>query len=121
MWVLLGKLAEKVENSPIELYKYYVRGFGQYYIIPMREDAIKAFSRIWEGKGTGWFVDDIGRCRRTAGYHNLKVYYGTSEYDTKTMSRLIAEIVLDCEDQGIETLTPREIGEILEAEKGAKV
>lgn len=26
MWVLLKELAFKVENSPIELYKYYVRG-----------------------------------------------------------------------------------------------
>lgn len=27
MWVLLKELAFKVENSPIELYKYYVRGY----------------------------------------------------------------------------------------------
>ena len=27
MWVLLRELAFKVENSPIELYKHYVRGF----------------------------------------------------------------------------------------------
>ena len=117
MWVLLKELAFKVENSPIELYKYYVRGFGQYYVIPVREDALEAFSKVWSSHGVAWFVDDIGPCRRTAGYHNLKAYYGTSEYDTKSMSRLIDEVVLDCKAQGIETMSREEINYLLEGEK----
>ena len=51
MWVLLRELAFKVENSPIELYKHYVRGFGQYYVIPVREDALEAFSKVWSSHG----------------------------------------------------------------------
>lgn len=117
MWVLLKELAFKVENSPIELYKYYVRGFGQYYVIPVREDALEAFSKVWSSRGIAWFVDDIGPCRRTKGYHNLKAYYGTSEYDTKSMSRLIDEVVLDCKAQGIETMSREEINYLLEGEK----
>lgn len=117
MWVLLRELAFKVENSPIELYKHYVRGFGQYYVIPVREDAIEAFSKVWSSHGIAWFVDDIGPCRRTAGYHNLKAYYGTSEYDTKSMSRLIDEVVLDCKAQGIETMSREEINYLLKEEK----
>lgn len=117
MWVLLKELAFKVENSPIELYKYYVRRIGQYYVIPVREDALAAFSKVWSSHGIAWFVDDIGPCRRTAGYHNLKVYYGTSEYDTKSMSRLIDEVVLDCKAQGIETMSREEINYLLEGEK----
>lgn len=117
MWVLLRELAFKVENSPIELYKHYVRGFGQYYVIPVREDALEAFSKVWSSHGIAWFVDDIGPCRRTAGYHNLKAYYGTSEYDTKSMSRLIDEVVLDCKAQGIETMSREEINYLLKEEK----
>lgn len=113
MWVLLKELAFKVENSPIELYKYYVRGFGQYYVIPVREDALEAFSKVWSSHGIAWFVDDVGPCRRTAGYHNVKAYYGTSEYDTKSMSRLIDEVVLDCKAQGIETMSKKEIDNLL--------
>ena len=113
MWVLLKELAFKVENSPIELYKYYVRGFGQYYVIPVREDALDAFSKVWSSHGIAWFVDDVGPCRRTAGYHNVKAYYGTSEYDTKSMSRLIDEVVLDCKAQGIETMSKKEIDNLL--------
>lgn len=117
MWVLLRELAFKVENSPIELYKHYVRGFGQYYVIPVREDALEAFSKVWSSHGIAWFVDDIGPCRRTAGYHNLKAYYGTSEYDTKAMSRLIDEVVLDCKAQGIETMSREEINYLLKEDK----
>lgn len=117
MWVLLRELAFKVENSPIELYKHYVRGFGQYYVIPVREDALEAFSKVWSSHGIAWFVDDIGPCRRTAGYHNLKAYYGTSEYDTKSMSRLIDEVVLDCKAQGIETMSREEINYLLKEDK----
>lgn len=117
MWVLLRELAFKVENSSIELYKYYVRGFGQYYVIPVREDAIEAFSEMWSSRGIAWFVDDIGPCRRTVGYHNLKAYYGTSEYDTKSMSRLIDEVVLDCKAQGIETMSREEINYLLKEDK----
>lgn len=117
MWVLLKELAFKVENSPIELYKYYVRGFGQYYVIPVREDALEAFSKVWSSHGIAWFVDDIGPCRRTPGYHNLKAYYGTSEYDTKSMSRLIDEVVLDCKAQGIETMSKKEIDSLIGGQK----
>ena len=113
MWVLLKELAFKVENSPTELYKYYVRGFGQYYVIPVREDALDAFSKVWSSHGIAWFVDDVGPCRRTAGYHNVKAYYGTSEYDTKSMSRLIDEVVLDCKAQGIETMSKKKIDNLL--------
>lgn len=112
MWVLLGKLAPLLYTTPVELYQHYVREVGQYYVIPVKEDAIEPFTRIWESKGTGWFVDDIGRCRRTEGYHNLKAFYGSSEYDTWAMSRLIDEVVQDCREQGIETLSPDELAKM---------
>ena len=79
----------------------------------MREDALEAFSKVWSSHGIAWFVDDVGPCRRTAGYHNVKAYYGTSEYDTKSMSRLIDEVVLDCKAQGIETMSKKEIDNLL--------
>lgn len=113
MWQLLHKLGEKVQNSPEELYKTFVRNYGKYYIVPMREDAIEDFTAMWSLHGLGWFVDDIGECRKTAGYHNLRIFYGSSQYDTKTMSRLIEEVVEECKAQGIETMTPDELNELM--------
>lgn len=119
MWKLLSLLGEKVKNSPIELYKHFVRLFGQYYIVPIREDAIKAYIAIWESNGVGWFAEDLGACRKTEGYHNIKTYYGTSEYSTKQMSTLLDEVIYECKAQGIETLPPEEIKNLFKVE-GAK-
>ena len=37
------------------------------------------------------------------------LYYGSSCYYTKQMSRLIDLVVEDCKEQGIDTATPEEI------------
>lgn len=117
MWQLLHKLGEKVQNSPEELYKTFVRNYGKYYVVPIREDAISDFTAMWSAHGLGWFVDDIGACRKTAGYRNLRLFYGSSQYDTKTMSRLIEEVVEECKAQGIETMTPDELKELMRGER----
>jgi hypothetical protein len=41
------------------------------------------------------------------------VYYGSSEYDTAQMSRLIDRIVEDCKEQGIETMPQAELDSLL--------
>ncbi len=43
------------------------------------------------------------------GYVNVRSYYGSSQYDTAQMSRLIDLIVQECRQQGIETATPQEL------------
>lgn len=72
---------------------------------------------FWASRGIGWLVDDLGPCRRTAGYRNLQCWHGSSVYTTDEMSRLIDRIVEECKQQGIETLTPRELGEMKNAWK----
>ena len=47
------------------------------------------------------------------------VYYGSSTYDTKEMSRLIDEVVSRAAELGIETIPKNELAE-LEEEWGAK-
>ena len=41
-------------------------------------------------------------------------YYGSSEYDTAQMSRLIELIIAECREQGIETKTPAELAALME-------
>ena len=47
------------------------------------------------------------------------LYYGSSTYDTATMSRLINNIVADCEAVNIDTKTPSEIANLLSLWNGA--
>lgn len=48
---------------------------------------------------------------------SLDANYGSSKYDTRQMSRLIDLIVTECKEQGINTLTPREIALLKEGWK----
>lgn len=44
----------------------------------------------------------------------IRAYYGSSQYSTKQMSRLLDSIVQDCKDLGIETLPPEKLAAMKE-------
>ena len=58
----------------------------------------------------------MGECRipELKGYHNLKLYRGSSEYDTAQFSRLLELVIQDCRQLGIETMSERERSLLLE-------
>lgn len=106
-WVLIGKLAAKLLISPNEVYRQYIPDVGgNYHIIPIKEELVGAWDKQWCDGHDGRMTVDMGPCRTAAGYHNVRTYFGSSDYDTAQMSRLIDLIVQDCKAQGIETLTP---------------
>lgn len=114
-WVLAGKLAAKLGSSPDDVYRQYIRDVADNYVIqPIREDMLEHWDRIWCAGHLGRMTEDIGPCRRTAGYHNVRSYIGSSDYNIAQMSRLIDLVVEDCKDQGIETMTPEELARIKE-------
>ena len=51
---------------------------------------------------------DMGECRKIPGYHNIKSYIGSSDYDTSQMSRLLDLIIEDCRQNGIDVMSERE-------------
>ena len=105
-WVLIGKLADAMRITPVEVYRQAIQNVGDNYeIIPIKEVAADHFKRIWEAKGLGWPCVDMGRSR-IPGYRNLRAYYGSSTYDTRQMSQLIDGLVQDCKAMDIETLSP---------------
>ncbi len=117
MWALLGELAVKIRNSSIELYKHFIRHYGHYDAILLPEETIEGFEEAWGMNGIAWFVEDVGECRTMEGYHTVLAYYGSHTYDTKQMSRLIEEVVYECKEQGIETMTPAELEQMLKEEE----
>lgn len=109
-WVLAGKLSAKLGNSPNDVYRAYIPDIGDNYeVVPVREDRIEHWDRIWCSGHIGRQTDDLGPCRNIPGYHYIRSYVSSSDYDTAQMARLIDLIVQDCKDQGIETLTPSEL------------
>ncbi len=117
-WVLLGKLAAKLNIPKEEVYRQIIRDVGDNYeILPIRDEAVDKWISAWEEKGIGWCCDVLGKSK-LGGYTNVIAYYGSSTYDSKQMSNFISLIVQECEEQDIETATPRELSLLLGAVDG---
>lgn len=105
-WELINQLADKMRMSKEEVYQEMLRAYGQVAIIPLRDDVPVGlyFKHYDEYKHT---TDAHG-----VGYTYYKVYAGSSEYDTKQMGTFIDGICQECEQLGIETMTPEEIAKL---------
>lgn len=113
-WVLLGKLSEKLQIPPEEIYRAAIKDVGgNYEVMPVRNDALERWKEIWSSNGVGWLCDEIGPSKLD-GYTNVRCFYGSSAYDTAQMGRLIDIIVQECKLQGVETMTPAELARLTE-------
>lgn len=107
-WKLLDKLALKLESTKEELYRLYIKRIGIFKDFALTEDEAETFCVAWGMLGTGWQTERMDYAPDGERVI-IRAYYGTSVYDTARMSRLIDEIAQDCKEQGIETLTGREL------------
>lgn len=119
MWTLIKQLADKLNISHIACYRSFVKDYGVYEVVPIRNDAAKKWCQVWKGNGEGWLTENLGKSRIT-GYQNIKCYYGSSVYNSKEMSRLLEAVVEECNSQGIETMTPLERNKLYEMYKYSK-
>lgn len=118
-WVLMDKLAAHYNVETSEVYRNFVREIGgnsEIVCMVNAERAVESFCRSWERNGLGWQTEVFPS--KIEGCVNVKVYYGSSTYDTKQMSRLIELVVQDCKDAGIETMPPDELNRLLEQWEG---
>ena len=111
-WVLIGKLAEKLNIPRDEIYRDAIKQIGgNYEVVCTMDAAVDKLRRGWSKNGIGWVTDTAKS--KIAGCTNVFLYYGSSTYDTAQMSRLINIVVDECQQQGIETRTPDEIANLL--------
>lgn len=107
-WVLLDKLSSVLGRSKVELYRECIRDIGgNCETVCVRDAAVDALRSGWEHNGLGWPTQTMPS--KLPGCTNVILYYGSSTYDTRQMSRLIDLIVDECHAQGIETKTPDEL------------
>ena len=113
VWVLINKLAEVTGLSPKEVYRNAIRNIGGVSeTVCCQNKGVDRFCKSWEKNGIGWQTEIIDS--KIDGCTNILCYYGSSEYDTQQMSRLIDNVVQDCKAVGIETMTPAELARICE-------
>ena len=106
-WALLDKLAEKTGISREAIYRDIIRNIGgNSYIITIPTHKAPNLILDWEHNGLGWVADTV---EAHLDETTIILYKGSSVYDTAQMHRLIDLIVQECEQNDIETLTPREL------------
>ena len=112
-WTLLDKLSEALGCPKTELYRRYIKEIGGVSdTVCVTDKAVDRLVKNWETQGLGWQTDTFPS--KIEGCTNVILYYGSSTYDTKQMSRLIDLIVQDCQSIGIETKSPEEVQSLLE-------
>lgn len=109
MWVLIGEIAEKTNEPRTAIYRQAIQEAGVMKPLLVRNeiaDGVQDTLTDVKPTGTGNFAL-LGASRK--GWTEVYFYIGSSNYDTKEMSRLIDYIVSEAKDLGIDTLTPSEL------------
>ena len=108
LWVLLDEIGKKINRSKEEVYKTYIKDYGVFEIIPIKNEAVDSFIQKWSKNGLGWLCEDLGESK-LKGYTKLITYFGTSTYTSSEMARLLEAVIDDCKELDIETLTIKDI------------
>jgi len=112
-WVLCDRLAEETRIPKEEIYRHAIRDIGgNSETVCVPDAAVDKLRAGWAHNGLGWRSDTMPS--KLKNCTNVILYYGSSTYDTRQMSRLIDNIVQDCHAVGIETATPQELARLKE-------
>lgn len=114
-WELLQKVCELKQLNAIEEYKRRVKELGIFRITRVETKDVETVKKSWENWGTAWFCEIYDtEYLGDIEFKILHLYYGSSSFNSKQMSRLISDLVQDCQAVGIETKTEAEIKNLLE-------
>lgn len=107
-WVLIDQIAARTHMKASDVYRNVIREIGGVSTDSMmKTDAVPVFRQIWEKRGLGNQVDIIDTEEET-GWSSVRIYYGSSTYDSRQMSQLLDSLIQDAEALGIPTITPKE-------------
>lgn len=111
-WKLITELAENQGLTKEEVYREYIRQVGVCRQVEIDEKAAETLIHSWSLHGLGWFSEKLDYGKHQ-GFVLINLFYGSSTYNTKQMSRLIDNIVQDCIAVGINVKTPDEIAHMM--------
>lgn len=120
LWVLCSKLGEKLKIPKEEVYRNEVRAAGQWTIFSEVAGAsLEEIASVWESKGIGYQTELMDGLTPD-GRRQMIFYLGSSAYTTDQMAHLLDVVIADAEQQGIDTITPREKAMMMEEFENAK-
>lgn len=119
LWHLCSEVAKRSSkysaDGKNEIYREAIRAKGMYLDLAVMAKDIDGFMRSWGEHGIGWFADVVDTfIDENWNERNLvHAYYGTSIYTSAQLSPVIDYVVIQAEDLGIPTITPKELEKLL--------
>ena len=108
-WSLIDQIAAAKHEKISTIYREALRDVGGIStMVGMKDEAIPVFREGWEKGHLGRQVEIIPGSTKP-GWSNVKIFFGSSEFDTEQMSRLIDNLIQDAESLGIPTITEKEL------------
>ncbi len=108
-WTLITQIADKLRSSKEEVYLQMLKRYGPSSVVSIVEEAAEVFEK--SVKYSERFGESI---LNDKNFIHIKVFMGSSEFDTKQMAIFIDGIVSEATDLKIPTMTPGELERIKE-------
>lgn len=112
MWHLCGEIAKVIMSTKDEVYRQAIKDVGVSELILVPDDAVDGMIKRWRHTGLGYIAEVAYKSQKNPGSTAMILWYGSSSYDTKEMSRLIDYIADEAKGLGIETMTPDELAQL---------
>lgn len=112
MWVLIDKIADAIRDTRENIYRQAVREAGVFTDVKVQTgEPMAELIADWSDNGIGWFAETFEKIydEEAGQMRMVRLYKGSSRYDTKQMSRLLDYVIDSAKSLGIETATPDEI------------
>lgn len=117
-WLLIGKISEKMQElepdgywTPERVYLDAIAGIGGIYAVAeMPLEAVETFRANWTYRHIGRKVEILDEDGKTA---NVRISYGSSDFNAMQMSTLINILIQQAESLGIPTISDQEMERML--------
>lgn len=108
LWALLGKMAGVLKSTNDDLYLESLRRYGQSFLVKVRSSELESAMREFK------YCEPFEQWSDPKGdTAYIKVFRGSSTYDTKEFSRLLDGVIDEAKAIGIDT-DPEEIKQLIE-------
>lgn len=112
-WALIHEVSAIVKQPPADIYREAIRGIGGVSeIVCVKAGAAEKFKKLFISGHIGSQVTE--QPSKLPGCVTLICTYGSSDYDTRQMSRLIENLLQDAHALGIKTPEDERIEQMLE-------
>lgn len=112
-WALVTQIADVLRSSKEEVYLQMLKRYGQSSVVSIVEEAAEIFEK--SVKYCERFGESILNGKN---FIHIKVYMGSSEFDSKQMSIFLDGIISECVPLKIQTMTEKELQRLKDNWKG---